>query len=121
MVLVHKADGTPWFYVDPRPVTVASFRQLFGTHEQAGVPEDAVVMVSYNEARSYAKTRGGRLLTSDEWDSAATTPGFRVSGDLLEWVESPDENTKVVRQRGKSLVRLDKPQNDVTFRMAKQL
>ena len=121
MVLVRKPDGAPWFYVDARPVTVASFRQLFARHEQAGGDGDAVVMASYNEARSYAKTRGGRLLTSDEWDSAATTPGFRVSGDLLEWVESPDETNKVARQHGKSIVRPDKPQKDVTFRMAKQL
>jgi serine/threonine-protein kinase len=120
-VLVRKPDGTPWFYVDARPVTVAAFRQLFGTHEQAGGAEDPVVMVSYNEARSYAKARGARLLTSDEWDSAATTPGFGVSGELLEWVESPDENTKVARQRDKSIVRPGNPQKDVTFRMAKQL
>jgi serine/threonine protein kinase len=119
MVLVHRADGTPWFYVDPRPVTVASFRQLFAKHEQAGGPDDPVVMVSYNEARSYATTRGGRLLTSDEWDSAAANPGVRV-GDTLEWVESPDENNRITRQRGKSVVRPDRPQKDVTFRMAKQ-
>jgi serine/threonine-protein kinase len=119
MVLVHRADGSPWFYVDPRPVTVASFRQLFGKHEQAGNPDDPVVMVSYNEARSFATTRGGRLLTSDEWDSAATTPGVRV-GDAFEWVESPDENNRIVRQRGKSAARPDRPQKDVTFRMAKQ-
>jgi len=121
MVLVHRADGTPWFYVDPRPVTVGSFRQLFARHEQAGTADDAVVMVSYNEARSYATTRGGHLMTSDEWDSAATTPGVRVQGELLEWVESPDENARTARQKGKSVVRPDRPQKDVTFRMAKQL
>jgi serine/threonine-protein kinase len=121
MVLVRKPDGTPWFYVDAQPVTVAAFHQLFGRHEQVGSPEDAVVMVSYNEARSYVTTRGGRLLTSDEWDSASTTPGFQVSGDLLEWIESPDEKNKVARQHGKTSVRPDKPQKDVTFRMAKQL
>lgn len=121
MLLVRRPDGTPWFYVDARPVGAAAFRELFGQHEQPGPPEQAVVMVSYNEARSYARTRGGRLLTSDEWDSAAKTPGFQLAGDLLEWVESPDERSKVVRQRGKSIVRPDKPQKDVTFRMAKQL
>jgi len=120
MVLVRRPDGTAWFYVDARPVSLAAFRALFGKHEQAGDPDDAAVMVSYNEARSYAKTRGGRLLTSDEWDSAAGTPGFRVSGDLLEWIESPDEKSKVVRQHGKSILRSDKAQKDVTFRMAKQ-
>jgi eukaryotic-like serine/threonine-protein kinase len=120
MVLVHRADGSPWFYVDPRPVTLASFRQVFAKHEQAGGPDDPVVMVSYNEARSYASTRGGRLLTSDEWDSAAATPGV-VVGDALEWVASPDENNKTARQKARSIVRPDKPQKDVTFRMAKPL
>ena len=120
LVLVHKPDGSPWFYVDPLPVTTRAFHQLFDKHEQAGNPTDAVVMVSYTEARSFARTRGGRLLTSEEWDSASTTPGFRVSGDLLEWVESPDDG-KLARQHGKSIVRPDKPQIDVTFRMAKQL
>jgi formylglycine-generating enzyme required for sulfatase activity len=119
-VLVRRADGSPWFYVDPRPVTVAAFRQLFAKHEQPGGPDDPVVMVSFNEARSYATTRGGRLLTSDQWDSAAATPGVRV-GDTLEWVQSPDENNRIARQRGKSVVRPDKPQKDVTFRMAKPL
>lgn len=120
MVLVRQRDGTAWFYVDARPVSLAAFRTLFGKHEQAGDPDDAVVMVSYNEARSYAKTRGGRLLTSEQWDFAASTPGFRVSGELLEWIESPDDKTKVVRQHGKSIMRSDKAQKDVTFRMARQ-
>jgi hypothetical protein len=122
MVLVRKTDGTPWFYVDAHPITIAAFRQVFAKHEQAGASDgDPVVLVSYNEARSYATTRGGRLLTSDEWISAAATPGFQVSGELLEWVESPDEKDKQVRQVGKSVVRPDRPQKDVTFRMAKQL
>jgi hypothetical protein len=120
MILVHKPDGAPWFFVDAQPVTAAAFHQLFGSHEQAGSAEDPVVMVSYNDARVYAKTRGGQLLTSDQWDSAAMTPGFRA-GDLLEWVASPDDKNRVVRQRGKSAVRPDKEQKDVTFRMAKEL
>jgi hypothetical protein len=40
---------------------------------------------------------------------------------LLEWVESPGDQGKVVRRQGKLVVRPDAPQNDVTFRMAKQL
>jgi len=117
MILVRKPDGTPWFYVDPQPVSASQFRQLFAKHEQAGAASDPVVMVSYNEARSYAQTLGCRLLTSDEWDSAITTPGVRVAGDLLEWVESPADS-KQVRQRGKTLARPDTPQKDITFRMA---
>jgi len=121
MVLVRKPDGTPWFYVDPQPVTAGAFHRLFTGHEQDGSPDDAVVMVSYTEARSYAQTNHGRLLTNEEWDTAATTPGFRVSGDLLEWVESPDEKSKLARQHGKSSPRPDKPQKDVTFRLVRPL
>jgi serine/threonine-protein kinase len=45
----------------------------------------------------------------------------RAPGDLLEWVDSPDENNRVARQNSTSIVRPDKPQRDVAFRMAKQL
>jgi formylglycine-generating enzyme required for sulfatase activity len=117
MILVRKPDGAPWFYVGPQPVSASEFRQLFAKHDQAGAETDPVVMVSYNEARSYAQTLGYRLLTSDEWDSAITTPGVRAAGDLLEWVESPAD-AKQVRQRGKTLARPDTPQKDITFRIA---
>jgi serine/threonine-protein kinase len=121
MMLVRGADGAPWFYVDVRPVTAAAFRQLFAHHDQTGDDGDPVVMISYNEARSYAKTRGGRLLSSDEWTQASATPGFTPARDLFEWVESADDKRKLVRQAGKSLARPDTRQNDVTFRMAKPL
>jgi len=119
LVLVRKRDGTPWFYVDPKPVTAAAFHQLFARHVQAGNPSDPVVMVTYNEARSYARTRDGRLLTSDEWDSAIATPGVEVSSDRFEWVESPEENVKRVRRRSLSQTRPDQAQVDVTFRVAR--
>jgi serine/threonine-protein kinase len=121
-VLVHKSDGAPWFVVDARPVSDAAFRQVFADHGQPVADGGAVVMVSYNDARAYASTRGGKLLTPDEWDAALSTPGVQAAGDLLEWVESPegsDDKTKQVRQRGKSLPRPDQGQPDVTFRMAK--
>jgi hypothetical protein len=117
LVLVRKTDGSPWFYVYAKPVSAGAFRQLFAKHEQPGGINDPVVMVSYNEARSYAQTLGARLLTSDEWDSAMTTPGVGVSGNLREWVESPDE-TKIVRRRGTAEPRPDAAQKDITFRMA---
>lgn len=119
MVLVKKKDGAPWFLVDARPVSLGAFRQVFRKHEQPGDPDDAVVMASYNEARSFAETRGGRLLTSDEWDAAQATPGFKVSGNLLEWVDSPDDKGRKVRKVGASETRPDAAQKDVTFRMAK--
>jgi serine/threonine protein kinase len=119
MLLVRKGDGTPWFYTDPAPVTLGAYKAMFSKHDQVGKPEEAVFNVSYNEARSFAKTRGGRLLTSDEWDHAAVTPGFIVGDGVLEWVDSPDEKKKMVRQHGKEQARQDQTYKDVTFRVAK--
>ncbi|MCX5747262.1 MAG: serine/threonine-protein kinase [Proteobacteria bacterium] len=119
MLLVRKPDGTPRFYVDAQPTQVGTFRETFAKHEQVGKPEDPVVGVTYNVARSYVKTKGGRLLTSDEWTAASVTPGFVVVDGIFEWVDSPDEKKRQVRQHGKTLVRPDKEQPDVTFRMAR--
>ena len=117
MVLVKHPDGSAWLYVDPQPVNLAAYRQ-FADHQQTGSAEDAVVMITYDQARSYAKSRGGRLLRSEEWDAAAVTPGVVVADGIFEWVESP-EGKKQVRQHGKMQVRPDKEQKDVTFRVAK--
>jgi eukaryotic-like serine/threonine-protein kinase len=123
-VVVRRSDGTPWFVVDARPVSDAAFRQLFKDHVQPAAPRGVVVMVSYNDARAYAGTGNGRLLTPDEWDAALHTPGVEPAGDLLEWVESPDagdEKTKLVRGIGASQTRPDQAQPDVTFRVKKPL
>jgi serine/threonine-protein kinase len=120
MLLVKKADGTPWFYVDQKPVSLAEFRAVFADHKQPGGIEEPVVMLKYDEARSYARTKGGRLLRSDEWDAARDTPGFSDSPALLEWVESP-EGKRTVRQKDKTETRADKDYKDVTFRMAKDI
>ena len=119
MLLVRKPDGTPWFYADATPITVEAYRELFAKHE--GNPKDPVVNVSYTEAKSYVRTRGGRLLTSAEWERAAVTPNFIVSDGLYEWVDSPEEKQKTVRAHGKTLTRPDAKQKDVTFRMAKDI
>ncbi len=121
MLLVKKPDGSPWFYADAHPVTAGAYREVWANHDQPGKPDEAVVMVSYTEARSYARTRGGRLLTSEEWDAASVTPGFTVADGVFEWVESPDEKKKVARQHAKTSVRADARYKDVTFRMARDL
>jgi len=59
-------------------------------------------------------------LRSDEWNAASTTPGVITHDGVLEWVESP-EGKRTVRQHGKTLVRPDNPQKDVSFRVAKDL
>ncbi|CAN5300408.1 hypothetical protein BH11MYX1_BH11MYX1_11160 [soil metagenome] len=118
VILVKHPDGSPWFLVDAAPVPAAAFKKLFSDHDQPGAPAAPVVLVSYDGARSYASTRGGRLLRSDEWDAAVVTPGVVVADGLYEWVESP-EGKRTVRQHGKLLQRPDKEQKDVTFRVAK--
>jgi serine/threonine-protein kinase len=121
-VVVRRSDGTAWFVVEARPVSDAAFRQVFAEHRQPAAPGGAAVMVSYNDARAYADTRGGKLLTPDEWDAALSTPGVQAASGLWEWVDSPasaDEKTKAVRRNGQSQPRPDQGHPDVTFRMAK--
>lgn len=118
MLLVTKPDGSPWLYVDARPVSAGAFRTVFADH--AGSGDDPVVLISYDQARSYAGTRDRRLLRGDEWDAAAGLPAFVIADGLSEWVESP-EGKREVRRRGKTEVRPDGPQKDVTFRMAKDI
>ncbi len=118
MLLVIKPDGTPWLFVDQKPVSAAAFRTVFADH--AGSGDDPVTMISYDQARSYAGTRGGRLLRGDEWDAAAALPGFSAADGLSEWVESP-EGKREVKKKGGGGVRPDGPQKDVTFRMAKDI
>jgi eukaryotic-like serine/threonine-protein kinase len=120
MVLVKKPDGTPWFLVDEHPVSAAAFAKVFADHKQHGKPDDPVAMVSYDSARSFASTRGGRLLRGDEWDAATTTPGVVVVDGMPEWVESP-EGKRMVRQHGKTSTRKDQEWPDVTFRVARDL
>jgi len=93
---------------------------VFDKHDQAGSDGDPVVMVSYNEARFVRQDARRPAAHQRRVDSAVKTPGFHASGDLLEWVESPDDK-KLVRQGGKAMTRPDTPQKDITFRMAKQL
>ncbi len=120
MLLVKHGDGSPWLFVDAEPVSAATYHLVFTKHDQAGNPDAPVTDVSYDEARSFARTRGGRLLRSDEWDAAAVTAGFVVRDGIFEWVESFDTK-KTVRQHGKTLTRADVAQKDITFRIAKDL
>lgn len=119
MLVVKKKDGSPWFYVDAQPTRLGAYRQVFAKHEQDGKPDDPVINLSYTEAKSYALTRGARLLTTEEWDAAAVTAGFVVEDGIFEWVDSPDEKKRTVRHHGKTATRPDLKQKDVTFRTAR--
>ncbi|HEX5058358.1 MAG TPA: serine/threonine-protein kinase [Kofleriaceae bacterium] len=119
MILVKLPDGNQ-LYVDAQPVSAERFRKLFADHKQPGKPDDAVVDITYDEARSFAQSNEGRLLRAAEWTAASTTPGFISIDKMYEWVESPKEARQVV-QHGKSQGRPDKAQKDVTFRVARDI
>ena len=86
-----------------------------------------------NTVAQWTEGETTRLLSSAEWDSAATTPGVQLSDNLFEWVESPGDprNAKQVRRRGASASKASRPvlsmerpdtgYKDVTFRMAKDI
>ncbi|MDX2090084.1 MAG: bifunctional serine/threonine-protein kinase/formylglycine-generating enzyme family protein [Kofleriaceae bacterium] len=121
MLLVTMKTGEK-LLVDARPISLDNYRAVFAKHDQPGKPDDAAVNISYTEAKSYALTKGRRLLTSAEWDAAAVTAGFVVADGRWEWVDSPDEKKKTVRQHGsKAQTRTDAKAADVTFRTAKSL
>jgi serine/threonine-protein kinase len=119
MLLVTRPDGSPWLYVDARPVTADAYRAVFAGHEGSG--DAPVTMVSYDQARSFAGTHERRLLRDDEWQAAAGLARFVVADGLYEWVEGASEGRREVRAKAASQIRSDAPQNDVTFRMAKDI
>jgi serine/threonine-protein kinase len=118
MLLVNKPDGTPWLFVDAKPVSAGAYKAVFADHEGSG--DAPVTMVSYDQARSFAGTHDRRLLRGDEFDAAAGLPQFVAADGNWEWVESP-EGKREVRRKGANQVRSDAPQKDVTFRMAKDI
>ncbi|HUS27877.1 MAG TPA: protein kinase [Kofleriaceae bacterium] len=123
MILVKKPDGAPWFFVDAKPVTVSSFKAFFADHKQTtGGPDDSVTDIKYSEAQAYLSGKQGRLLTAEEYEAAAKSPGFVPTKDVGELLRSDDPSKRLVRTPGGKIeTRADTSQKDVTFRMAKDL
>src|SRR5690606_8760254 len=103
MVLVTRPDGTPWFFVDARPVTAADFSAAFPKLKKPTAAQRAkpVVNAAYNFAKAYAETAGKRLLTAEEWEAAVITPGVIASPTQLEWVSPAVGDKAPVRAPGK--------------------
>jgi serine/threonine protein kinase len=118
MLLVVRPDGGRLF-VDARPVSAAAFREVFAKYDPGAKADAPATNVSYNEARSFATTRGGRLLTAEEWDAASRTADFSAAEGVFEWVDSPGDKKAIRQRNGKSDIRADAPHRDVTFRIAK--
>jgi serine/threonine protein kinase len=118
MLLVVKPGGAKLF-VDARPVSAAVYREVFAKYDPAAKPDAPAINVSYNEARSFATTRGGRLLTAEEWDAASKTVNFSAADGVFEWVDSPGDKKAIRQRNGVADTRADAPHRDVTFRIAK--
>lgn len=70
--------------VDAHPVSAEEFAAYLAATGQE--PHDGVDL---DDARGYAAWRGARLPTDDEWQAAATEPGFaRGERPVWEWTES---------------------------------
>ena len=123
MIVVAHLDGTPRLFVDAHPVTLAAYRTTFPNHQQppaAGSGDtDTVAGVPLNFARAYAKARGGRLVSDEEWGAASRTPGFVNAGTLDEWIDNGDGTPRRVRRTGATAA-IAAPSNErtLTFRIA---
>jgi serine/threonine protein kinase len=128
MVLIEKPDGTPWLFVDARPVTHAAYAGVFPKHKKPspGQGERPVTGVAYTFARAYAQSTGKRLLRPDEWDAAAATTGVVVDSAAWEWVDAAGDkkhgkDARRVMAPGRTQSRAAGAHKDVTFRLAQDL
>ncbi len=128
MVLVLRPDGTPWLFVDARPVTHGAYARLFPKQKKPSPKLDAqpVTSVAYNFARAYASGAGMRLLRASEYDAALAAAGVEPTpAGMFEWVapDDPDADEKkgdkkLVRAGAKQASRAQTGHKDVTFRLA---
>jgi serine/threonine-protein kinase len=121
MVLVTRADGTPWFFVDARPVTHGQYAKLFPKQKKPSPKLDPqpVTSVAYNFARAYADSAKMRLIRADEYDAAMATAGVeKPPQGLYEWVDGDGGDKKLVRSGIKQSSRPQTGHKDVTFRLA---
>ncbi|MFV0427361.1 MAG: SUMF1/EgtB/PvdO family nonheme iron enzyme [Beutenbergiaceae bacterium] len=85
-----------------REVSAGEFAEVLG-HPQPGDPDAPHTSVTLEQAREYARLVGGRLPTEDEWQLAATQPGFKRSDpQVWNWTESEhsDGRTRFVMLKG---------------------
>jgi len=125
MLLVTRTDGTPWFFVDARPVSVGEFIKVFPKQKRPPGAKDGepMTMVPYTYARAYAQSTGKRLIKAEEWYAVTRTVGLvDAPANTWEWVEVEGAGQeRLVRQRGKTAMKPATGQPDVTFRLAQDL
>jgi len=83
----------------------ARFLDAIGESPASRDPERPATGVTLARAREYAAWVGGRLPTEDEWQLAASRPGFsRRAPEVWNWTESEhsDGRTRFVMLKGGS-------------------
>ncbi len=126
MLLVRDAAGKPSFFVDRLPVSHRQYAELFDNFKHSrGNADRPVTRISFEEARTYAKLRGTRLVRVDERQPALDTLGFVPAGmSTWEWVDDGAASSKLrpVRRVNDGKARR-KPGGDknTTFRLAQDL
>ena len=123
MVLVVRADGAPWVFVDARPVTAGDYAKAFPKLKppKATAADQPVTGAPYNFAKAYAQTVGKRLLADAEWQAAVTTPGVITSPSMFEWIAPAVGKQAPVRALGKAATRTLSGHKDVTIRLGRDL
>ena len=129
MLLVRRADGSPWLFVAAAPVSHGEYAEARPDEKQPQkrkkLNAQPVVQVAYAQAESFALANGARLPTPDEWAAAAATEGFKPAGKLAEWVDDGSVGQQAARAVRSYPDKADKlrpgPHANVTFRLARDL
>jgi serine/threonine-protein kinase len=130
MLLIRHADGRPRAFVDARAVSWADLGAMFKKVRKPSwdTPKDPATKVSWEQAQSFARARGKRLVRTDEWAAASALEDFTPAGKTLwEWIDDGGGETRPLRSvrsinPAKPLAqRPPKGHADVAFRLAKDL
>ena len=125
MLLVTHPDGTPWFFVDARPVTFGDYAKLIPHQKRppGAKDDDPVTLVPYNYAQAYARGAHKRLIRAEEWYAVTRTAGLvEAPPDVWEWVDvEGGGKERLVRMKNRQAMRPETAQPDVTFRLAEDL
>jgi serine/threonine-protein kinase len=125
MVIVAATDQHPAFFISSAPVSYQEFSEIFPNQKKPSkkkkVRKQAVNKVTFAYAEAYARTKGGRLATPEEWASALATSEISFQAKRWEWLDDGTEGTQASRAIGNAKGEVDKRRprehKDVGFRL----